>query len=92
MSRYIDADALYKALEKIYCYEMDLVEMRDSSILITFRTICRQIDSIPTADVVSKEKYDELNEKYHRLLESAKILSDAVSEYERREDEHKDLC
>ena len=40
----------------------------------------------PTGDVVSKEKYDELNERYHRLLESAKILSDAVSEYERRED------
>ena len=40
----------------------------------------------PTADVVSKEKYDELNERYHRLLESANILSEAVKEYERRED------
>lgn len=45
------------------------------------------VERQPTADVVSKEKYDELNERYHRLLESAKILSDAVREYERREDE-----
>lgn len=45
----------------------------------------------PTADVVSKEKYDELNERYHRLLESATILSDAVREYERREEDGK-IC
>ena len=45
-----------------------------------------EIDAMPTADVVSKEKYDELNDRYHRLLESANILSDAVREYERRED------
>ena len=44
------------------------------------------LEEIPTAEVVSKEKYDELNERHHRLLESAKILSDAVSEYERRDD------
>lgn len=45
------------------------------------------VESQPKADVVSKEKYDELNERYHRLLENANILSDAVKEYERREDE-----
>lgn len=42
------------------------------------------LEEIPTADVVSKEKYDELNERYHRLLESAKILSDSFDEYLRR--------
>lgn len=45
------------------------------------------VESQPTADVVSKEKYDELSDRYHRLLESANILSDAVREYERRTDE-----
>lgn len=45
-----------------------------------------KFDQEPKADVVSKEKYDELNDRYHRLLESANILSDAVHEYERRED------
>lgn len=72
MSRYIDADLL---MQKWLFRGKSQAMYRD------------EIRSVPTADVVSKEKYDELNERYHRLLESAKILSDAVREYERRENE-----
>lgn len=71
MSRYIDADALKQTIFAHW---------------YTCEEIDETIDTIPTADVVSKEKYDKLNERFHRLLESAKILSDAVREYERRED------
>lgn len=71
MSRYIDADALIQLGLQDGAYEYVSVQ---------------EIADFPTADVVSKEKYDELNDRYHRLLESANILADAVRDYERRED------
>ena len=50
------------------------------------REIGAIIDSMPTAEVVPKEEYDLLRELYTRLLESASILSAAVDEYQRREE------
>ncbi len=78
MSRYIDADALKKAFVKPM---NDFVDGVSRSL-----DIGKIIDAQPTADVVIREKYDELNDRYHRLLESANILADAVRDYERRED------
>ena len=77
MSRYIDADRID--------WRMILPQNVTPAEEHMWYCARKLIDKQPTADVVSKEKYDELNEKYHRLLESAKILSDAVREYERRE-------
>ena len=71
MARYIDADVARRIIDSPRSKEQMLLVLSQAE----------------PADVVSKEKYDELNESYHRLLESAKILSDAVREYERREDE-----
>ena len=71
MARYIDADVARRIIDSPRSKEQMLLVLSQAE----------------PADVVSKEKYDELNENYHRLLESAKILSDAVREYERREDE-----
>lgn len=80
MSRYIDANKIdWRLIVPITTAEEYMIHCAK-----------KLIERQPKADVVSKEKYDELNERYHRLLESAKILSDAVSEYERREDEHTD--
>lgn len=53
---------------------------------VHYEDMVKCVSNMPTADVVSKEKYDELNDRYHRLLESANILADAVRDYERRED------
>lgn len=78
MSRYVDADALIQELKRQYMFLFGTEEIPNG--------IGMLIENFPTADVVSKEKYDKLNERFHRLLESAKILSDAVREYERRED------
>lgn len=74
MPRYIDADALIQLGLQDGAYEYVSVQ---------------EIADFPTADVVSKEKYDELNDRYHRLLENANILADEVRDYERREDERK---
>lgn len=84
MARFIDAD---KKLT-ITVYDEEHEENIDR-----YMTIEEILDTYtsegcpPTADVVSKEKYDELNERYHRLLESANILAGAVCDYERRDDE-----
>ena len=68
MSKYIDSDLLKKKW---------LFHGKDG------KPYCDEIDAMSVVDVVSKEKYDELNEKYHRLLENAKILADVVRDYER---------
>lgn len=86
MSRFINADAF-----EVFEYELvggssEYREGFDDGV----EYVLGRIDNVPTADVVSKGKYDELNVRYHMLLESAKILSDAVREYERREDERSD--
>ena len=80
MSRYIDADDVDKVI-RLCRYNGHYISVEYDKNLHGF------IACFPTADVVSKEKYDELNERYHRLLESANILSNVVREYERREDE-----
>ena len=67
--RYIDADELIKNLD------CEKLEARFSE-----RDIVDMVESRPTADVISREKYD-------RLMENAKIMCDALKEYERREDE-----
>ena len=82
MSRYIDADLVHEKYDK---YANDNVGGRGNG--KTLAQFLVWIDEQPTADVVSKEKYDELNDRYHRLLESANILADAVRDYERREDD-----
>ena len=83
MSRYIDVD---KKLT-ITVYDDEHEENIDRYMTIEEILDTYTSEGCPTtADVVSKEKYDELNEKYHRLLENANILADAVREYERRED------
>ena len=79
MSRYIDADAYKNVFEKLRHRGIS-PQSRDVKILRNY------LDEFPTADVVRKEKYDELNDRYHRLLESANILADAVRDYERRDD------
>lgn len=98
MSSYIDA---YKLIVEVRTFFVKLINeaeplMEDDEeafdlkivnpLLEANKAIRRIIREQPRVDVVSKEKYDELNDRYHRLLESATILSDAVREYERRED------
>lgn len=79
MSRYVDADNFEKYIDR------DEWETPDEK-WWPEREIGAIIDSMPTAEVVSKEEYDALKELYGRLLESACILSAAVDEYQRREE------
>ena len=96
MSSYIDVYKLIVAVRTFFVKLINEAEplMADdeeafdlkivNSLLEANKAIRRIIREQPRVDVVSKEEYDELNERYHRLLESATILSDAVREYERR--------
>lgn len=79
MSRYIDADALIKDLKKQYMFLFGTDELPSG--------IQGVIENFPSSDVVSREKYDYLRELYRRLLENAGILSAAIKEYERKEND-----
>lgn len=79
MSNYIDADGFEKYLNREEWGTPDEKWWPESEI----GTI---IAILPVADVVPKEEYDALKELYGRLLESACILSAAVDEYQRREE------
>lgn len=86
MERYIDANRLR---EELYheAFETDTEMQRwDSGCWIRYKMFENILEKQPDADVVSKEKYDALRELYTRLLESACILSAAVDEYQRREE------
>lgn len=89
MSRYIDADALkqHKFVSWTKPEFFDEKSLEQQAYQLGWNNAIEAImENEPTADVVSKEKYDELNDRYHRLLESANILADAVRDYERRKD------
>lgn len=97
MSEYIERNEVLKAMDTWdkfgYTHTGAFVrnpKTDDYVPYVHYEDMVKCVSNFPTADVVSKGKYDELNVRYHRLLESAKILSDAVREYERREDERSD--
>lgn len=86
MDRYISANRLR---EELYheAFETDTEMQRwDSGCWIRYKMFENVLEKQPDADVVSREEYDLLRELYTRLLESAFILSAAVKENERREE------
>lgn len=42
----------------------------------------KDIDNAPTVEAVPKEKYDELKDKYDRLLENSGYMAEALKNYE----------
>lgn len=94
MSRYIDANALLKDWGIELPKEWPVKGERSKEVLAFMQKYenhpyyfaILSIYLTEPADVVPKEEYDALKELYARLLESACILSAAVDEYQRREE------
>lgn len=74
MSRYIDAEKL-KEMECADCYYHTEGCPNDCGIM-------ERIDDVPTADVVSREQYNECYEECLRLRKQNEFLMQALNEKE----------
>lgn len=74
--RLIDANAFFDKLEKLAeLMRQGKIGEIDLNLLIA---------SMPTVDAVPAEKYNELKERYKKLIETADILDTALRQYQRQ--------
>lgn len=86
MARLIDANAL---MEELSTLTMTITGLRaGKGVLREFmleyrKSVLRIVDEAPTVDAVPAEKYNELKERYKKLMETADILDTALRQYQR---------
>lgn len=82
MARLIDADALFEPVE----FSILLVGgNRSGKTAAMYEQLFRKrIELAPTVDAVPLDQYNELKERFKRLLETADILDSALGEYQRK--------
>ena len=95
--RLIDANALVDAIEDIDWYHVnakgrlvDGANPANNTPIYKAFDIYNAIKNAPTVDAVPMEQYNELKERYKRLLETADILDAALREYQQKYGELED--
>lgn len=84
MARLTNADELESQFQK------KVKSYRGTLAAIAYQSALETIQAAPTVEAVPKAQYDELKERYKRLLETANILEAALRQYQQKYGELED--